>query len=117
MPWIDRQMCIGCGSCVDECLAGAISMNDGTASIDEGRCIRCGICHDVCPGEAVRHDSERLPQEVEANVAWVKELLAHDYYLDEPDKQRGLIRRMARYFAKNKRVAEQTMARLEQLAS
>ena len=78
MPWVKQEMCTGCSICVDECPVGAMSVSDGKASIDEKNCMRCGRCHDVCPEEAVRHDSERIPQEIEANLPWTHR--QHDWY-------------------------------------
>lgn len=115
MPWVSKEMCTGCQICIDECSVGAISMNEDIAFIDESQCIRCGVCHDACPNEAVRHDGERIPEEVESNLTWVKQLLANDYYLNDEKKQKGLIKRMERYFAKNKKVAEKTIERLQTL--
>ena len=115
MPWIRKDMCTGCEICVNECTVGAISMDDGTALINESQCIRCGVCHDVCPDDAVRHDGERIPEEVESNLKWVKELLEHEYYSDDKTKQKDLITRLQRYFTKNKKVTEKTIERLEVL--
>ena len=115
MPWINKELCTGCQICVDECCVGAISMDEGVASIDESECIRCGVCHDVCPNDAVRHDSERTPEEVESNLVWVRQLLGNDYYSNDEEKQKAFIRRMERYFAKNIKVAEQTIERLHTL--
>ena len=112
MPWIRSEDCVACGVCIEECPVGAISMNDH-AVIDDKACIRCGKCHDVCPHEAVRHDSERIPQEVAANVEWTKGLLRH---FESPGEQRGLIERMKRYFVKERKVAEQTIEHLDELA-
>ncbi|MCK4375233.1 MAG: 4Fe-4S binding protein [Candidatus Brocadiae bacterium] len=112
MPWVSEEMCVGCGVCVEECPVEAISMVDETARIDEQECIRCGRCHDVCPEEAVRHDSERIPKDVDANLAWTRRLLEH---FDGSEEKRGLIERMQRYFAKEKKVAEQTIERLESM--
>jgi ferredoxin len=113
VPWIKTEDCVTCGVCVGECPVGAISMDDTAALIDEKACIRYGKCHDVCPEEAVRHDSERIPQDVEANIEWTRELLHH---FDTPAERRGLVERMKRYFAKECKVAEQSILRLEQMS-
>ena len=110
MPWVDQEMCAGCGVCIEQCPVGAVCIPDEVAVIDEQKCIRCGRCHDVCPEEAVRHDSERIPQEIQANVAWTQRLLEH---FDTPEEKRGLIDRMKRFFTKERKVAEQTIGRLD----
>jgi Fe-S-cluster-containing hydrogenase component 2 len=112
MPWVSEEMCVGCTVCVEECPVGAISMADEVARIDEVECIRCGRCHDVCPEDAVRHDSEHIPQDVEANLDWTRRLLQH---FDTADEKRALVKRMTRYFTKEKTVAEQTLERLSAL--
>ena len=115
MPWISREMCTGCQICVDECCVGAILMDGDVAFIDETKCIRCGVCHGVCPNDAVRHDAERIPEEVEANIVWVRQLLDNDYYSNDKERQTAFIKRMERYFVKNKKVAEGTIERLHGL--
>ena len=112
MPWINKELCTGCQTCVDECSVGAISMEEDIAFIKEDDCIRCGICHDVCPDDAVRHDGERIPEEVQANLAWAKKLLTHEYYFNDKTKQKQLIERLQRFFTKNKKVAEKTIEQL-----
>ena len=109
MPWVKEEMCVGCGVCVNECPAEAISLAEAIAVIDEEECIRCGHCHDVCPEEAVRHDSERIPQEIEANLDWTRHLLEH---FNTAEEKRELIERMKRYFTKERKVAEQTIEKL-----
>ena len=112
MPWINKELCTGCQTCVDECSVGAISMEEEIAFIKEDECIRCGVCHDVCPDDAVRHDGERIPEEVQSNLAWAKKLLTHEYYSNDKTKQKHLIERLQRFFAKNKKVAEKTIEQL-----
>ena len=112
MPWINKELCTGCQTCVDECSVGAISMQEDIAFIKEDECIRCGVCHDVCPEDAVRHDGERIPEEVQSNLAWAKKLLSHEYYSNDTIKQKQLIERLQRFFTKNRKVAEKTIEEL-----
>jgi Fe-S-cluster-containing hydrogenase component 2 len=113
MPWVNQELCTGCGTCVEECPVDAITLTeDDVAQIDDEQCIRCGTCHDVCPVEAVRHDSERIPEEVEANLRWVRNLMGH---FETDGEKRELVGRMVRYFAKERKVAEQTIERLQSL--
>ena len=75
MPWIDKEKCIGCGICVDECPVDTIFIRDEKAEIDMESCIRCGKCHEVCPEDAVRHDSEKIPDEIKINVMETKKFM------------------------------------------
>ncbi len=111
MPWVKQELCVGCGVCIDECPVGAIRL-DGSdvAAIDEAQCIRCGRCHDVCPQDAVRHDGERIPQEVAANLEWVRGLLDH---FQEPSERAAFMGRMVRFFNKQKKVTERTLAAIQ----
>jgi ferredoxin len=77
MPWVDRNECVGCGICVEECPVDAISLVNEKAEINMDECIRCGNCHEVCPQEAVKHDSERIPQEVKINAERVEGYMKH----------------------------------------
>jgi len=110
MPWVNQDLCVGCGICVDECPVAAIAQDEeNKASINNDKCIRCGKCHDVCPEDAVRHDSERIPQEVEENMGKTRELLKN---YDQPDERQEFIERMIRYFNKEKEVAVLTVGKL-----
>ncbi len=111
MPWVNQELCESCGVCVEECPVGAIRLvDDGPAAIDEASCIRCGRCHDACPHDAVRHDGERIPREVAANLEWVRGLLDH---FEEPSERAAFMDRMARFFKKQKKVTEQTLAAIQ----
>lgn len=115
MPWVNQDMCVGCGICVDECPVDAIVQDEeNKAVINDDKCIRCGKCHDVCPEDAVRHDSERIPQEVEANMENTRKLLKN---YDQPDERKEFIERMIRYFNKEKKVAVLTIAKLNDMKS
>lgn len=111
MPWDNHERCTGCVICVDVCPVGAISVGaSGYADIDEETCIRCGKCHDVCPQDAVRHDGERIPQEIANNLKWTLQRLEH--FNGVPDR-RAFLERAVRYFNKQRKVAEKTIEILE----
>ncbi|MBD3191779.1 MAG: 4Fe-4S dicluster domain-containing protein [Candidatus Heimdallarchaeota archaeon] len=117
MPWVDKNLCIGCGICVDECPVNTISIKeDGKAGINMDGCIHCGLCHDVCPENAVEHDSEKIPEEIEANVAQTKEFMeACAKYLGGEDEKQKCLTRMIKHFNKEKIVMEKTIERLQKL--
>ncbi len=51
---INVDSCIGCGSCIDECPAAAICLNDDDiACVNEDECLDCGACEDICPNGAI----------------------------------------------------------------
>lgn len=114
MPWVNREMCTGCGTCVEECPVGAMSLEENVgAVINDEECIRCGKCHDVCPEEAVRHDSERIPQMVEANIQWAERLIEK---FETKEEKTALLERLTRYFKMQIKVAQQSLERLQTFA-
>jgi ferredoxin len=116
MPWVDKDDCVGCSICVEECPVGTISMIYEKAEINMDNCIRCGICHNVCPENAVKHDSEKIPDEVEANIVKTEEFMnvCAEYLGDAKEKQKCL-NRMIKHFNKEKIVAEKTLEKLKML--
>lgn len=115
MPWIDREKCTGCGLCVEECRVNTIHLENDKAEINMDHCIRCGRCHAICPEEAVRHDGEKIPAEVDANVTGAMEKMdACAKFFGEEERQKCL-ERIIKSFNKNKRVAEKTLERLHAL--
>ncbi len=48
-----KDLCTGCGSCIDSCPTDAISMDKDIANIDKDSCTECGICADNCPTDAI----------------------------------------------------------------
>jgi len=66
---IDRQKCIGCGTCVKVCHNRCVTLIDDVVSIDDALCDRCTQCIAVCPQQAlswdhvppVGYDEARLP--------------------------------------------------------
>jgi ferredoxin len=50
--YVDKDKCVGCGICADECPAGAVKVGD-IALVDASLCTGCGACVDACPAEAL----------------------------------------------------------------
>ncbi len=48
---IDKEKCIECGTCLEKCPVGAISLDSG--SVDQDTCIACLGCVNNCPAKAV----------------------------------------------------------------
>jgi len=46
-------ICTGCGACLENCPAGAISLENDKAKIDYIKCLGCGLCISVCPSDAI----------------------------------------------------------------
>jgi ferredoxin len=56
---VDQEACTGCGTCLERCQFGALSLADDVCLVDHRRCLGCGLCVSACPAEAI--GLERLP--------------------------------------------------------
>ncbi len=52
-PRVNKDMCTGCGVCMQNCAGDAILMINEKARIDYSKCIRCYCCHELCQYEAM----------------------------------------------------------------
>jgi uncharacterized protein (DUF362 family)/NAD-dependent dihydropyrimidine dehydrogenase PreA subunit len=52
-PQTDPELCTGCGTCVDQCPALALSMNADLPRVDADTCITCFCCQEICPEKAI----------------------------------------------------------------
>ena len=48
-----NESCVACGTCVDTCPVGAITLED-KAVVNADTCIDCGACEGVCPTVAIQ---------------------------------------------------------------
>ena len=52
---VDRELCVGCETCLERCQMDAIEINqDNIAVVNRDRCIGCGLCVIACSAEAMR---------------------------------------------------------------
>jgi nitroreductase/NAD-dependent dihydropyrimidine dehydrogenase PreA subunit len=66
---IEKDRCIGCGSCVEICHEGCMMLEGGRVVIDHALCSTCTQCVAICPQKALSWDgvqpvpfeSDRLP--------------------------------------------------------
>lgn len=54
------KQCSGCGSCVQACLQGAVSISAGKAACDREKCVSCGACADTCPNNAIKVSGRKI---------------------------------------------------------
>jgi ferredoxin len=70
---IRRDLCRGCGLCVENCPIGAISIRWDQAVIDQSRCNNCCLCINVCPQGAIVELIPASRIEIQASVASLKQ--------------------------------------------
>ncbi len=64
-----RKLCVGCGICVEQCPAGALSFSgDGKVQYDASKCVQCDTCIHVCPNDSSPRTWEMTPEEVYEKV-------------------------------------------------
>jgi Pyruvate/2-oxoacid:ferredoxin oxidoreductase delta subunit len=69
---VDKDICLACGTCVAVCPFTALSLDDGTATLDWGKCMGCEVCVSQCPNSAislVRDERKGEPLDVRMLVA------------------------------------------------
>jgi Pyruvate/2-oxoacid:ferredoxin oxidoreductase delta subunit len=54
-PFVNKDLCKGCGICMKACPPQSISLPESKAvvSIDHNKCIRCFCCQELCPEGAI----------------------------------------------------------------
>jgi len=49
----EKTSCIGCRSCIDACVKGALAATETGIAIDRSECDSCGACVEACPSTAM----------------------------------------------------------------
>ena len=52
-PKADPELCTGCGTCIEQCPASALTMVDDLPVVDPEECIACFCCQEMCPEKAM----------------------------------------------------------------
>lgn len=52
-PYVHKEGCNGCNTCVEECPVDAITLIEKKADIDGDKCIGCATCIAVCPVKTI----------------------------------------------------------------
>lgn len=100
MVKVDRDKCIGCGACTEDCLAFNIVLDDDKASV-KGNCIECGHCVALCPVGAVsiegydmddveEYDEDTFKVEASNLLRAIKFRRSIRFYRDEKVKKEDL---------------------------
>ncbi|MFH1943382.1 MAG: 4Fe-4S binding protein [bacterium] len=45
---VDSELCAACGSCIERCPFGALSVSEDVCVVDRARCMGCGLCVSAC---------------------------------------------------------------------
>ncbi len=54
-PVVDKEKCIGCGTCVSVCPQNVFEMKDGKSVAARPQdCVGCSSCVENCPVEAIK---------------------------------------------------------------
>lgn len=56
---VNKDKCIGCTLCTQDCIVNDIEMIDGKSHIKNETCIKCGHCIAICPVKAISSDDEK----------------------------------------------------------
>lgn len=68
-PWVDEDICIGCGMCVRNCANQGVEVIDGIAVVDEDKCVGCGHCLGFCPVGSIQCKYDEAPAVLNYKIA------------------------------------------------
>jgi len=73
MLQIRKDLCLGCGLCVENCPLQVISLLWGYTEIDQSRCNQCRLCLEICPQGAIVETVPVSKNELETTVVSLKQ--------------------------------------------
>jgi hypothetical protein len=68
-PIVKKQLCTGCGRCLEVCPTGALHLESKTVDCDPGDCIGCAACLLACPSGALAIDWKTQAKDFLARMA------------------------------------------------
>ncbi|MGO8990511.1 MAG: glycyl-radical enzyme activating protein [bacterium] len=75
----EKTRCIGCRSCIDACVRGALAATETGIAIDRLKCDSCGTCSQACPSTAME-----MYGEARGSNDLVREVLKDEAYFRKP---------------------------------
>ncbi|MDY6855536.1 MAG: DUF362 domain-containing protein [Thermodesulfobacteriota bacterium] len=61
IPFINRELCLGCGICIENCPEDALIFDqEGLPYLLEAKCIGCGECVAVCSNSCIQMESKEV---------------------------------------------------------
>ncbi|MBN1160802.1 MAG: 4Fe-4S binding protein [Dehalococcoidales bacterium] len=70
---VRRDLCRGCGLCIESCPQQAITLISNTAHINQERCNQCRRCVEACPQGVIIEVAPVSKHELQANVTGLKD--------------------------------------------
>jgi len=111
MTVINNEKCIGCSSCIGDCVFNSLKLDNGKAMLD-GQCIKCGHCVAICPSQAVSipeyemsevedYDKNRFTFDIDKLLYIIKFRRSIRHFTEQPVEQEKLenIIQVGRYTA------------------
>lgn len=77
MPRIQKEKCVGCGTCVDTCQVNARNLKNEKSQVDPIQCLGCGACAQNCPENAtimVQRPKEILKKQTQPLTSFTSSL-------------------------------------------
>ena len=68
-PYVEADLCVGCGACAKICAHNGPQIADKKCKIDQNNCVGCGRCIAVCPKDAIQTGSSSSVRLLNCKIA------------------------------------------------